>query len=123
MANRRPTADFEDRRPTSPLDPRATIPRTLRLPTVEEQRRGVVIAYAPANFAVYRAVIERLAPAERFRIETQFGDYEMSRLEFETAFSWILETDSYRTGSASMPGRCYYVQGPPPIGADRFHRG
>lgn len=114
------TDGFKDRLPSSDFSQTATFPRTLRAPTREETNRGIVIAYAPANFAVYRAVIERLQPTERFRMETQFGDYEMSRDEFEHAFPWIVETASYRTGSDSMPGRCYYVQGPPPNGADRF---
>jgi hypothetical protein len=111
---------FRDRRPRNELDRRATFPRSLRLPTDEESRRGVVVAYATANFAVYRAVVERLAPAERFRIETQFGPFEISRAEFEREFVWIAESASYATGSPSMPGRCYYVQGPPPAAAWAF---
>lgn len=112
--------DFKDRVPSSTFSRTATVPRTLRGPTVEEARRGIVVAYAPANFAVYRAVIERLQPFERFRMETQHGVFEMSRAEFEGEFGWIIATASYATGSPSMPGRCYYVQGPPPPGADRF---
>jgi hypothetical protein len=108
---------FRDRRPRAAHDHRATFPRTLRLPSPDEVSRGVVIAYATANFAVYRAVVERLAPAERFRMETQFGPFEMSRTEFETTFPWIVSSASYATGSPSMPGRCYYVQGPPPSDA------
>jgi hypothetical protein len=111
---------FTDRRPRNELDRRATLPRSLRLPTDEESCRGVVVAYSTANFAVYRAVVERLAPAERFRVETQFGPFEISRSEFERAFGWIVESASYATGSASMPGRCYYVQGPPPTAAWAF---
>lgn len=118
MAN--PTDIFTGRVPTSDFSKTATIPRSLRLPTPEEETRGIVIAYAPANFAVYRAVIERLQPAEQFRMETQFGVYEMSRADFERAFAWILETASYSIGSDSMPGRCYYVQGPPPRGSKTF---
>jgi len=111
---------FRDRRPRNELDQRATFPRSLRMPTGEESRRGVVVAYATANFAVYRAVVERLAPAERFRLETQFGPFEISRAEFEREFAWITESASYATGSPSMPGRCYYVQGPPPAAAWAF---
>jgi hypothetical protein len=114
------TQAFSDRVPSSMLSRTATIPRTLRGPTVEEAKRGVVVAYAPANFAVYRWVIERLQPFERFRMETQHGVFEMSRSEFEAEFGWIVATASYATGSPSMPGRCYYVQGPPPPGAYRF---
>lgn len=115
-----PADAFLDRTPLSDVDPRATFPKTLRLPAPEEAARGIVIAYATANFTVYRAVIERLAPTERFRMETQFGAFEMSRREFETAFAAITATASYRTGSLSMAGRCYYVQGPPPPGASAF---
>lgn len=115
-----PTQRFRDRVPSTSFSTRATFPRTLRTPTPDEGGRGIVIAYAPANFAVYRAVVERLSPDERFRMETQHGVFEMSRAEFESAFAWILSTESYRSGSPSMPGRCYYVQGPPPPGAERF---
>lgn len=111
---------FLGRLPTGDVPRTATVPRTLRLPSPDERKRGIVIAYAPANFAVHRAVIERLQPAERFRMETQFGAFEMSRAEFEREFRHIAETPSYRTGSPSMWGRCYFVQGPPPVGADRF---
>jgi hypothetical protein len=111
---------FRDRRPRSDLDPRATFPRALRAPTPVESQRGVVIAYDTANFAVYRAIVERLAPTERFRVETQFGAFEISRAEFERAFSLIVASASYATGSPSMPGRCYYVQGPPPPAAWEF---
>ena len=115
-----PLDAFRDRVPSASFSERATFPRSLRASTQAERQRGIVVAYAPANFAVYRAVIERMQPDERFRMETQHGAFEMSRAEFEREFAWILATDSYRTGSASMPGRCYYVQGPPPAGADRF---
>ncbi len=115
-----PADPFRDRRPSTELDSRATFPRTLRLPAPDEAERGVVIAYATANFTVYRAVVERLGMTERFRMETQFGTYEMSRAEFETTFPSIAASASFRTGSPSMPGKCYYVQGPPPIGSDRF---
>ena len=102
------------------LDARARFPKSLRLPTPTEAARGIAVAYATANFAVYRAVVERLAPTDRFRMETQFGAFEMSRREFETAFPSIIATASYLTGSPSMPGRCYFVQGPPPAGASAF---
>ena len=98
-----PSDSFRDRLPTSDVHPRATIPRTLRLPTPDEADRGIAIAYSTANFTVYRAVIDRLRPAERFRLETQFGAYEMSRREFEQAFAGIIASRSYRTGSDSMP--------------------
>jgi hypothetical protein len=111
---------FRDRLPTSDVHPKATFPLTLRLPTPVEADRGIAIAYSTANFAVYRAVIDRLQPAERFRVETQFGTYEMSRQEFEHSFPGIVASRSYRTGSDSMPNKCYYVVGPPPVGSHRF---
>ena len=74
----------------------------------------------PANFAVYRAVIARLRPEERFRLETQFGASEMSRREFEDSFPGITASRSYRTGSDSMPNKCCYVVGPPPAASLAF---
>jgi hypothetical protein len=115
-----PSDPFRDRLPTSDVHPRASFPRTLRLPTPAEADRGIAIAYSTANFAVYRAVIDRLRLAERFRVETQFGAYEMSRGEFEQAFPGIVASRSYRTGSDSMLDKCYYVVGPPPAGSDQF---
>lgn len=111
---------FRDRWPSHDIDPRACFPRTLRAPAPEEEARGIAVAYATANFAVCRAVVERLRPSERFRVETQFGAFEMSRSEFETAFTGIVESASYSTGSPSMPGKCYFVQGPPPAAAWQF---
>jgi hypothetical protein len=115
-----PTDPFRDRLPTSDVHPAATFPRSLRLPTPDEVGRNIAIAYRTANFAVYRAVIDRLTPAERFRVETQFGAYEMSRMQFEQAFPRIIASRSYRTGSDSMPDKCYYVVGPPPVAAAQF---
>ena len=117
-----PADPFRDRTPTTAIDARAAFPITLRMPNADEAARGIAIAYATANWTVYRAVIERLRPAERFRMETQFGVYEMSRAEFEREFASIVATASYSTGSPSMLGKCYYVQGPPPRGAERFLR-
>ena len=71
-------ATFLDRVPAGDVPTRATVPRTIREPTPDEHRRGVAIAYATANFAVYRAIVERLRPGERLRMETQFGAYEFS---------------------------------------------
>ena len=109
------TDGFKSRAPSSDFSATATFPRTLRLPTPEEMTRGLVVAYAPANFTVYRAVIERLRADDRFRMETQVGDYEMSRAEFEDTF-WSIVTASYRTGSDSMPGRCYSFRDRRPTG-------
>ena len=115
-----PVDMFRDRYPTGDVAPSATFPRSLRLPTSGEAAQGIAIAYATANFTVYRAVIDRLRPAEAFRMETRAGVYVMTRSQFEEAFPGIAASSSYRTGSDSMPGRCYYVTGPPPPGADRF---
>jgi hypothetical protein len=121
MARRgRATDVFMDRIPRGPVPREASVPRTLRLPTPDETQRGIVIAWAPANFGVYRAVIERMQPHERFRIETQFGAYEMSAGEFEATFPGILRSASYQTGSPRQHGRCVYVVGPPPADAKQF---
>lgn len=98
----------------------ATVPRSLRLPSPDEAAAGIVIAYQTANFAVYRAVVDRLRAGERFRMETSFGAYEMSKVEFERAFPNIVASSSYSTGAPSMPGRCYHVVGPPPTVAAGF---
>lgn len=111
---------FKDRAPAAEIDPRATWPRGLRSPTSTEVARGVVVAYATANFAVYRSVVERLAPGERFRMETRFGAFEISRAEFDASFVSIAAAASYTTGSPSMPVRCYYVQSVPPAGASAY---
>ena len=116
----RPTDAFMGRMPRNPVPKDATVPRTLRLPTPDEKSRSIVIAWAPANFAVYRAVIDRLQPNERFRMETQFGAYEMSAAEFQAAFESIVRSASYQTGPPSQHGRCYYVVGPPPRAASAF---
>ena len=115
-----PTDPFRDRVPASDVPGTATIPRSLRLPSPNEAAAGIAIAYQTANFAVYRAVIERLRPGERFRMETSFDTYEMSKTEFERAFPNIVASSSYSTGAPSMPGRCYYVVGPPPAAAAEF---
>jgi hypothetical protein len=115
-----PTDSFRDRMPMSDVHPTATFPRSLRLPTPGEVARGIAIAYATANFTVYRGVVDRLRPAERFRVETQFGAYEMTRAQLEDAFPRIVASRSYRTGSDSMPNKCYYVVGPPPAAAAQF---
>jgi hypothetical protein len=123
MARRRdprPTDSFLDRIPAPGLPSNASVPQTLRLPSPGELRRGIVIAWKPANFGVYRAIIDRLQPAERFRMETQFGAFEMSAAEFATTFPNILASESYRTGSPRQHGHCVYVVGPPPATAMRF---
>lgn len=121
MAHRvSPVDPFRDRVPSSNVDSRATFPRTLRLPSPDEAARGVAIAYAGANFCVYRAVVDRLRDGEGFRMETQFGDYEMSRWDLERTFPGIVASQSYREGPPSHPRSCYYVVGPPPANAATF---
>ena len=116
----RPTDPFTNRVPRAGLPTNATIPRSLRMPTPEESRRGVVIAWAPANFGIYRFVIDRLQPQERFRVETQFGNYEMSAAEFDATFPRIVNSSSYQTGSPAQHGPCVYVVEPPPANAGQF---
>lgn len=53
-------------------------------------------------------------------METSLGTYVMSRSDFEAGFPGIAASASYRTGSPSMPDRCYYVVGTPPAAASRF---
>jgi hypothetical protein len=121
MARRpRPTDVFMNRVPRRSLPSNASEPRSLRLPTPDEAKRGIVIAWAPANFGMYRAVIERLQPNERFRVETQFGPYEMSAQQFEQTFPNIVASPSYQTGSPRQHGACVYVVGPPPQEANQF---
>lgn len=115
-----PAEAFRDRIPAGDVPASATFPATLRLPTADEAAAGVAVAYRVANFAVYRAVVERLRSGEQFRMETSFGTYVMTREEFEETFPNIVRSASYSTGSPSMPGRCYYVVGPPPAAAARF---
>jgi hypothetical protein len=111
---------FRDRIPAGDVPGSATFPSTLRLPMADEAAAGVAVAYEVSNFAVYRAVVERLRSGERFRMETSFGTYVLTREEFEENFPNIVRSASYSTGSPSMPGRCYYVVGPPPAAAARF---
>jgi hypothetical protein len=109
-----------DRIPAPGLPANATVPRTLRLPTPKENARALAIAWAPANFAVYRSVIDRLRPDERFRMETRFGAFELSASDFVRTFSNIVNSESYQTGSPGQHGHCVYVVGPPPKEAFRF---
>ena len=113
---------FVDRVPRTAFSPRARLPRTLRLPTPEERAHGIAIAYASRNFCVYRALVERLRDGELFRMETQFGAFEMSRVQFEHFFPGIVASTSYRVGPPSDPESCYYVVGPPPGAAYQFRR-
>lgn len=113
---------FAERISKWPLPPNARLPRSLRQPTPDEQERGIVVAYENRNFAIYRAIIDRLGPNERFRMETQFGAFEMSADEVRANFPGIVNSESYLSGPPSQPGSCYYVVGPPPDAADRFRR-
>jgi hypothetical protein len=102
------------------LDRRAGTPRTLRSPNAEELLRGVAIAYSNANLTFYRAVIERLLPGEKFRLETQHGTFEMTRDEFEGAVPAMVRTPSYQRGTAGAPGAARYVTGRVPRSIERF---
>jgi hypothetical protein len=111
---------FRDRIPAGDVPASAAFPATLRLPKADELAARVAISYRVSNFAVYRAVVARLRSGERFRMETNFGTYVMTREEFEETFPNIVRSASCSTGSPSMPGRCYYVVGPPPAPVARF---
>ena len=113
-------AAFLDRRPRREVPARATVPKTIREATEEERRRGVAVAYATANFTVYRAIVDRLAPGERLRMETQFGVYEFSAADFYEAFPGIAASASFTTGAPSMLDKAYYVVGPPPAAGEAF---
>lgn len=105
----KPTDQFMNRLPRPGVLPDCSVPRGLRLPTPDEAKRGM-----------YRAVIDRLQPNERFRVETQFGAYEMSAAQFASTFPNIVASASYREGSPRQHGKCVYVVGPPPDAARRF---
>ncbi len=97
-------------RPLPPdVDHRARMPDSLREPTDEEARRGVAVVYRARYFTVYRGVVERLRPGERFRMETDFGTIEISREQFEAAFPKIVASRSYGAGPPSQPGSCWYT--------------
>jgi hypothetical protein len=96
------------------LDRRAHVPRTGRAPTPAEAARGVVFAYATANPTFYRAVIDRLAPGESFRMETQHGTFEMTRDDFHATLPAITRSASYQHGSDTAPGAARYVVGRAP---------
>jgi hypothetical protein len=97
------------------------MPITLRAPLPDEASRGVAIAYWESNFTVYRGVIDRLAPGERFRMERGESAFEMSAPEFWAAFHHIASTRSFLTGTTSMPHGCYYtISRESPLEAERF---
>lgn len=103
------------------VDLRAQLPtRTLREPTDDERQRGVAVAYRTKRFSLYRAVVERLQPGEKVRMEFEPDVSEMTRREIEHAFPNIVASASYRTGTRGAPGRCMYVQAVPPPAATPF---
>jgi hypothetical protein len=85
------------------------VPRTWREPDTAEQVRGVAIVYKGINPTWYRSVIERLGPDEKFRMETQYGTFEISRSEFERWFSKMAKTPSYQRGTDGAPGASRYT--------------
>ena len=109
-----------DRPLPADLDGRAGVPRSHRLPSDEERARGVVVSYTNANPTFYRAVIERLQPGEKFRIETAQGTFEMTRDEFETALPAMARSASYRRGTDGAPGAARYVTSRVPKTIDRY---
>ncbi len=102
------------------LDDRAGVPRSHREPTEAERERGVVVAYSNAHPTFYRAVIDRLRDEEKFRIETQHGNFEMTRAEFETALPAMARSNSYQRGTDTAPGAARYVTGRVPQTIERF---
>jgi hypothetical protein len=115
------TLGFIDRELPADLDSRAGVPRTHRAPTKAEQSRGVAVAYSTSNPTFYRAVIERLLPGEKFRMETKaYGTYEMTRDEFETALPAMVRSASYQRGTDSVPGAARYVTGRAPQSIAKF---
>jgi hypothetical protein len=123
MSENAVVAAFKDRPAMSDVHPRARWPNSLRAPAPDEGAREVAIAYATANFTVYRALIDRLRDGERLRMETQFGSYEFSRASFHRSFPGIAASVSYRFGPPTAPNTCYYVIGPPPAAAEQFRVG
>lgn len=112
---------FLSRTVRTDVHPLATIPAGLKAPSQVQAWRGVVIAYHVKQFAVYRAVIDRLAPGERFAVETIQGSFEMTADDFYNEFAHAAATPSYLTGTPSHPHACYYVwSGQPPEMATPF---
>ena len=109
-----------DRPLPAELDDRAGVPRSHRAPTDDERARGVVVSYTNANPTFYRAVIERLQPGEKFRIETAQGTFEMTRDEFETALPAMARSASYRRGTDGAPGAARYVTARVPRTIDQY---
>ena len=112
-----------DRPLPAELDDRAGVPRSHRPPTDDERVRGVVVSYANANPTFYRALIDRLQPGEKFRIETAQGTFEMTRDEFETALPAMARSASYQHGTDGAPGAARYVTGRVPRAIDRYRVG
>jgi hypothetical protein len=102
------------------LDDRAGFPRSHRPPSATEAARGVAIAYASHSPTFYRALIERLRPGEKFRLETQFGAFEMTRGEFETALPSMVRSNSYQQGTDGAPGAARYVTGRVPRTIEQY---
>jgi hypothetical protein len=105
------------------LDRRAGVPRTLRPPTAEEGARGVVVAWSNTNLTFYRAVIDRLLPDEKFRLETQHGTFEVTRDEFEKAVPSMVRSASYQRRSDAAPGAARYVTGRVPASISKYRIG
>lgn len=112
---------FLRRRLPADVHPRARLPGTPTAPTASQARRNVVIAYRRTDFAIYRTVVDRLAPGERFALNTAHGIFEMSAHDIENDLADIAATPSYREGTDSQPHACHYVRsGEPPVEAIPF---
>jgi hypothetical protein len=77
-------------------------------------RGPVSLVYSAKNLTFKRALIEALAPADRFRVETAFGAFEMARAEFEATFANVVASTSW------SKYRYYVYSGEPPAKAGRY---
>jgi hypothetical protein len=88
----------------SPAMPRASWAST-QFPVSEERATAVANrvlrsnTYQATRLLFKASVIERLTDDQTFRIETPEGTYEMTKAQFHTTFSNVVESDTYkRTG-------------------------
>jgi hypothetical protein len=89
--------------------------------TPSQTKRAVVYSFSAANPTFDRAIIERLAPSERIRMQTSnHGCFEMTRDEFEKELANIASSASYRTGPPAAPGTCRYTTGRVPPALEKF---
>ena len=61
------------------------------------------VTYKYSKLAFKRKVIESLAPSDEFRVDTPFGSFQMSRLDFEADFGGITKTATWKRGYYPYP--------------------